>query len=425
VVSLGPFLPLFATAAILFAGNGLQGTLIALRANEEGFSTSLIGLMGAAYFVGFMVSCLKTSQIIRAVGHIRAFAALAAVAAAGTLLLVLVIDPYAWIALRAAMGFCFAGLFMVLESWLNESVPNQDRGRVLSIYRVVDLTAVIAGQFLLPVVGTQGFTLFAIMAMLFCLSLVPVSLSNRSRPKPPEQFEFAIAKIWAISPLACLGCVTIGLTNSAFRLIGPLYGQEMGLDVAGIAFLMSAGILGGAVLQLPLGYLSDRFDRRWVLIACTGGAALAGLFLTFVSGGAPLALYAGAFAFGAFALPLYSLSAAHANDRADAGQYVLLAAGLTLFFSLGAAVGPIVASVVIEQLGAPMFFAYTSVIHFSLIFTALYRMARRPGVPRHRRSRFVMLLRTSPAIFRLARRAAQREPAATRKSRKTTAERRS
>lgn len=417
MVSLGPFIPLLITAAILFAGNGLQGTLIALRANAEGFDTALIGLMGAAYFLGFMVSCLQVTRLIRAFGHIRVFAALAAVAAAGTLVLVLFVNPYVWIVLRATMGFCFAGVFMVLESWLNEAIPNEDRGRILSIYRLVDLSAVVGVQFLIPVVGTGGFELFAIMAILFCLSLVPVSLSNRSRPAPPEQFTFSISAVWAISPIACLGCVTIGLTNSAFRLIGPLYGQEMGLDLSGVALFMSAGILGGAVLQLPLGYLSDRFDRRWVLIACTGGASLAGLFLTFVSGGVPELIYIGAFAFGAFALPLYSLSAAHANDRADKGQYVLLAAGLTLFFSLGAAVGPIVASLVIDRLGAPMFFAYTSIVHGSLIFLALYRMTRRASVPAHRRSPFVTLLRTSPAIFRLAKKVIQHETAAERRER--------
>ncbi len=407
MTSLRPFFALLITAGILFAGNGLQGTLIALRASAEGFPTTLVGLMGASYFLGFMLSCLYVARLIRAFGHIRVFAALAAVASAGSLLLVLLIDPYVWIVIRAAMGFCFAGVFMVLESWLNESVPNEDRGRIMSIYRLVDLSAVVGAQFLMPIIGLDGFQLFAIMAMLFCLSLVPVSLSNRSRPAPPDEFKFEISKIWAISPLACIGCLTIGLTNSAFRLIGPLYADEMGLDITGIAFFMSAGILGGAALQFPFGYLSDRFDRRWIVIVATAGAAISGLFLTFISGGTPQLLYAGAFAFGAFALPLYSLSAAHANDQAEAGQYVLLAAGLTLFFSLGASVGPIIASLVIEQFGAPMFFAYTSIVHASLIVSALYRMTRRASVPRHARSRFVTLLRTSPAVFRLARRSSR------------------
>ena len=408
MISLGPLLPLLCAAGILLAGNGLQGTLIALRATSEGFPPSFIGIMGAAYFGGFMLSCLWSPHLIRMVGHIRVFAAFASIASAGTLLLVLIIDPYAWIAIRAVMGFCFSGLFMVVESWLNESAGNQDRARLLSIYRLVDLGAVTGAQFLMPVFGTSGFALFAIMAMLFSLSLVPVSLSDRSKPKAPEAFKFDIGAIWRISPLACIGSLTIGLTNSAFRLIGPIYGQNMGLDVAGVALFMSAGIVGGAALQLPLGMMSDRFDRRWALIAATGGASLAGLFLTFVASGQATLIYAGAFAFGAFALPLYSLSAALANDRAEKGQYVLVAAGLTLFFSLGASIGPIVASLVIEKFGAPAFFAYTSIVHASLIVSTLYRMTRRPSVPVHARSRFVTLLRTSPAMFRLARRVVRR-----------------
>jgi len=404
MISLGPLLPLLCAAGILLAGNGLQGTLVALRATSEGFPPIMIGIMGAAYFFGFMLSCVWTAHLIRMVGHIRVFAALASITAAGTLVLVLYIDPYAWIAVRALMGFCFAGVFMVVESWLNESAGNRDRARLLSIYRLVDLTAVTGAQFLLPIFGTDGFEIFAVMAILLCLSLVPVSLSDRSRPKAPDSFKFDLGAIWRISPLACLGCMTIGLTNSAFRLIGPLYAQDMGLDTTGVAIFMSAGIVGGAALQFPFGMLSDRFDRRWTLIIATAGASAAGLFLTFVTGGQPQLIYAGAFLFGAFALPLYSLSAAHANDHAQKGQYVLVAAGLTLFFSLGASLGPIIASLVIAQFGAPSFFTYTCVVHASLIVTVLYRMTRRPGVPLKERSRFETLLRTSPAIFKLARR---------------------
>jgi MFS family permease len=408
MISLGPLVPLLFAAAILLAGNGLQGTLIALRAVSEGFSPTLIGFMGAAYFGGFMLSCVWTAHLIRMVGHIRVFAALASVTAAGSLALVLLIDPIAWMVLRFAMGFAFAGVFMVIESWINESAGNRDRARVLSIYRLVDLTAVTGAQFLLPLFGADSFEIFAIMAIFFCLSLVPVSLSQSSKPKAPESFKFDLGAIWRISPVACIGCLTIGLTNSAFRLIGPIYAGEMGLDVTGIAIFMSAGIVGGAVLQFPLGMLSDRFDRRWTLIIATTGASLAALFLTFFAGAEANLLYLGAFAFGAFALPLYSLSAAHANDHAKKGQFVLVAAGLTLFFSIGASMGPLIASLVIEQFGAPAFFTYTSVIHASLIVTVLYRMTRRASVPAHARSRFVTLLRTSPAIYRLARRAIRR-----------------
>ncbi len=394
--------PLLVAAGILLAGNGLQGTLITLRAAEEGFDTTLIGVMGAAYFFGFLLSCLRAPHLIAAVGHIRVFTAFAALSAVSCLLLILVLDPLVWIAIRFIAGFCFSGLFMVIESWLNEQSGNADRGRVMSIYRMIDLTAVTGSQFLIPVFGIGGFEIFAVTAIIFCLSLVPVALSDRSRPTPPAAFRFDLATIWRISPMACMGTVSIGMTNGAFRMIGPLFGREAGLDTAGVAAFMSAGILGGAVMQFPLGYLSDRVDRRFAILAATAGAVAAGLFLA-RAGGDQWLIYAGAFAFGACAMPLYSLSAAVANDRAGDGQYVLIAAGLTFFYSIGAIIGPFIASVVIDTYSASAFFLYTSAVHAALIVLTVVRLLARPTVPRESRSRFVGLLRTSPAIFGLAR----------------------
>ena len=215
---------------------------------------------------------------------------------------------------------------------------------------------------MIPTFGVAGFTLFALMAMMVALSLVPVSLGDRSNPTPPEEIKFSVSAIWAISPVACIGCITIGLTNSAFRLIGPIYAGNIGMDTAAIALFISAGIVGGAVLQYPLGWLSDRLDRRWVLIVSTSGAVAAGLFLSQAAGTSVLMNNAGVFAFGAFALPLYSLSAAHANDRAKPGQYVLVAAGLSFFFSLGASIGPVLAAWVMKTFGVSAFFTYTSVV---------------------------------------------------------------
>ena len=182
--------------------------------------------------------------------------------------------------IRFATGFCFSGLFTVMESWLAASSKNTDRARVLSVYRLIDMVSNAGAQFLLPAFGVLGFELFAIIAILFAVSLVPISLADRSSPKPPKVFKFDLGTVWRISPLACAGCVTLGMTNSAFRLIGPLYAEAMGLDVAGVALFMSAGIVGGAALQFPLGYLSDLLDRRWMIILATLGAMLAGLLLS-------------------------------------------------------------------------------------------------------------------------------------------------
>ncbi len=407
-----PLFPLLIAAGILLAANGMIGTLIALRADHEGFAPIAIGLVSAAYFCGYLISAWLTPRLIAAVGHIRTFAGLSALAAVITLILAMVIDPWVWAAIRAVMGFCFAGLATTIESWLNARSTNEDRGRVLAVYRVLDIAAVTGGQFLLPVFPIGGFEIFSLVAIFYCLSLVPVALGDRSRPRPPERFRFEITAMWRISPLACMGCVAIGLTNSAFRLIGPLFAKESGLNVSGIAFFITAGIVGAAVSNIPFGWFSDRYGRRISVIIATIGATLAGFYLSLFAR-APMEIYAGVFAFGAFALPLYSLSAAHANDQTDDDSYVLVAAGLSFFYSTGAIVGPLVAAIVIETFGPAAFFTYTSIVHSLLLVITLYRMYARRA-PATGRTRFVSLLRTSPVFFRLARKSV-RNPAPSRR----------
>ncbi len=403
-----PLIPLLAAAGILLAGNGLLGTLIALRGAQEGFSTTQIGLMGTTYFLGFMAGCYLVPVLLRTVGHIRTFSALAAIAASGTLLMVIVIDAGAWMGLRFVLGLCFSGLFTTVDSWINSSVSNEIRGKVLSLYRIIDILSVTSIQFLIPIIGTQGIALFALMTILTCLSLVPVALGDRSRPKPPDAVKFDLAGVWAISPMACLGCVTIGMTNSAFRLVGPIYAQEVGLTIAGVATFMSAGIFGGAVLQYPLGQLSDRFDRRQVLIVATAMAVASSLFLSFVAGNNETMLLFGIFCFGAFSLPLYSLSAAHANDRAEGNQFVIVAAGLIFFFSFGASIGPVLAAVLIENFGPGALFNYTGLAHSALIIIALWRMTSRSAVPVGTRPKFVGLMRTSLFLAKIGRKKGKR-----------------
>jgi len=402
MTSIRPLIPLLIAAGILLAGNGLQGTLIALRGAEEGFSASLIGFIGTAYFAGFLFGCVAVPRMLQSVGHIRTFAALAAIAASATVALVIWIDAGVWIIMRLILGFCFSGLFTSVDSWINSSVANKDRARVLSLYRLIDLGSVTGAQFLLPLYGTSGFVIFGIIVIFICLSVVPVSLADRSSPKPPETYQFDIKKIWALSPMASIGCVAIGMTNSSFRLVGPVYAQDIGLSIANVATFMSAGIIGGAVLQYPLGWWSDRYDRRWALIAATSGAAGAGLFLSYVAGNSQYLNYLGIFMFGAFAMPLYSLSAAHANDRAGKDDYVMVSSGLIFLFSLGAMIGPTVGSLLIEYYGARALFTFTSGVHATLVLVTLWRMRTTASVPAQRRSRFVGLLRTSSYMARLA-----------------------
>ncbi len=402
--SIRPLIPLLIAAGILLGGNGLQGTLIALRGAQEGFTPSTIGLMGTAYFGGFLLGCLAISRIMKAVGHVRAFSALAAIASAGTLLLVLMIDPATWSAIRFASGFCFAGLFTVIESWLNSGVANRDRARVLAFYRIIDTGAVTGAQFLIPVFGADGFSVFAVMSIMITLSLVPVSLGDRSNPAPPADVRLDLGRVWRISPVGVIGCVAVGITNSAFRTLSPVYAEQIGMSVTNVVTFVSAGIVGGALIQYPLGYLSDRWERRAVLLMTAAGALGAALALVFFAGAGPFANFVLVFIFGAFAMPLFSLSAAHANDRAGKDEFVLVNAALMLFYSFGAIGGPYAASTAMEWFGPRYLFAFSAVIYAALIAIIVHRMLTRGSVPAEQRSRFTALLRTSTAFARLARR---------------------
>ncbi|MCB1494055.1 MAG: MFS transporter [Rhodobiaceae bacterium] len=393
-------LPIYISAGILLAGNGLLVTLVAVRAGIEGFGDTFIGLVGAAYFTGFLIACIVTPKLIQRAGHIRVFAALSAGAAVSALIMVMWVTPESWLAARLISGFCFCGTATVLESWLNAKADNANRGRLLGVYRVVDLGSVTSGQFMLPIIGTGGFQIFVFAGMLLAGALIPVSLSRQVSPPPPRSARVRPKQIWTISPAAAFGCLSLGLTNSAFRAVGPIYAQKMGLGVDQVALFISLGVLGGAIMNYPIGMLSDRFDRRIVLMAVTASAAAASLFLasnTTISG-----ILFGSLLFGGFALPLYSLSVAHANDHATPDQAVELAAGLILFYGLGAIVGPFLSSVIIDKFGPQAFFVYIATVHAVLILFVLWRMTRRAAVPPKLRRRYVGLLRTSPMFVRLA-----------------------
>ncbi|PLK69387.1 MFS transporter [Rhizobium sp. TH135] len=398
-----PLIPLLITAGILIGGNGLQGTFIALRGIEEDFSTSVIGMVGAGYFIGFVFGCVYITKIMRAIGHIRAFSALAAIASAASIMMVLVIDPISWFLMRLVQGVCFAGLFAVVESWLNARVTNATRARTLSVYRFVDLGSVTAAQYMIPLFGVSGIDLFAIIAMALSLSLVPISFADKSSPAPPKDVKFDIKVLWSVSPLATVGCIVIGLTNSSFRSLGPIYADGIGMSVTSIATFMSIGIFAGIVLQYPLGHYSDKLDRRVIILVSTIGALLASLYLAFLAGDGELANFIGIFAFGAFALPLYSLCSAHANDHAAPGQHALVSAGTLFFWSIGAVVGPLIASFLMDAFGPHALFAYTIVVLTFFVAYTLARIRARDAVPTEkRRMRFRSLLRTSAFFSKLA-----------------------
>ncbi len=393
---------LFASAAAVLAGNGALGTLLGIRAGlEDGFSTVAIGIMGSAYFVGCLASAWGAPAIIRRSGHVRTFATLMGLAGAATLIHAMVVSPWAWILLRMICGFAFTGLTLVIESWVNEKVSNQDRGRVLSVYRIVDLSAVTLGQVLVGLMDPLGFQVFSVICLVFCLGLSPILLSRGAVPKPIDPPRLSLGRLFRLSPMAVMGALVVGMVNGTFRQVGPTWAQAVGMETAQVATFMALAIIGGAVLQWPLGAMSDRIDRRLVLMLCSVGAMAAGVLMILAPADDFWLLYGAGFLFGGFSLPVYSLSVAHANDYAEPGSFVEIGAGLVVIYSVAAIIGPTVAAWGIATFGPWALFAYTCGVHALLVVFGVLRILVKEAPARSAKRRFVGLLRTSANIFRM------------------------
>ena len=409
--AIGPLTALLLAVAILFFGNGILGVLLPVRATLEAFATTSIGLIAAAYSVGFMVGCLSMPYIVRRVGHIRAFAVCAAIAASGVLVMPLAVHPAVWIPLRALSGVCFAGLFMVIESWLNERATRVNRGQILATYMVINLSAVTAGQMVLPLAAPTGFALFAVTAIAITLALVPVGLTTSSAPQPLRQVRLRLGRLYAMSPVGVVGGFFVGLANGAFGGLGAVFATQIGMSVTGVALFMSAALVGGALAQVPIGRLSDRVDRRKVIAAACALAAIAGGLLALLGdarqGGllvsadvaladlSPLALVAVAALFGAAIYPQYSLCVAHTNDFVGREDFVEASSGLLLTWAIGASIGPVVAAFAMDGLGVGGLFLYTAVAHASFAAFTVYRIGQRAPVPPEERAPYVAAGRPS------------------------------
>ncbi len=398
LVSLGPLL---ISVGILLAGGGLQNTLVSVRGNIEGFALEALGFVMAGYYAGFVLGCLMAASMIRRVGHIRVFAALAAIASAASLIYSIEPGTILWFALRFVIGFCFAGLYTIIESWINERSSNANRGQVLSIYRMVDFGAVTIGQYLLLLADPGGFVLFSLVAILIALSIVPVALTPIESPSPPQDAKLDLRRLWRASPLACAASLAVGLTNAAFWSIGPVFVQEMGYGSAMVALFMSVAIIAGALTQWPIGYLSDIIDRRKVLVITSAGAALAGLALVLAGNLSQLLLLAGGAFYGVFGLTLFGLAAAHAADHVDAEDFVLVSGGLLLVYGIGSVIGPIAAPFAMQLTGPLALFGYTAAIHALLLAFGLVRMAASKPVPTAQQEDFVPVPTTTPAVFEI------------------------
>lgn len=397
-------------------GYGLLGTLLAVRMSVEGFATLTSGLVMSGYFLGLVIGSLHVPALIRGVGHIRTYAALASVFSSATLIHIFVIEPVTWGTLRIVEGYCMAGLFMCVESWLNDRATNETRGTILSMYQITTFGFGAVAQFLLVAANVQGFFLFALTSVLLSLALVPIAMTRSPAPPLPERSMFGVRRLLEISPLGVAGCAVSGLTTGAFYALLPRFGAVAGFDNFGIAALMGGSIFGGMILQWPLGRLSDRIDRR-IIIASVGMAlaVTSGLlaWLTLqgetsareqaagaIMSAVPMTLWMIGLilAFGGTMFAIYPLALSHANDFIDRGDFVAASGGLIMFYSIGATIGPTAAGAVMEGAGAYSLFAYMALAGTLLAGFALYRLYVADAVAAEDKTPFQVTPRTTLAV---------------------------
>lgn len=371
---------LFVGLGVMLAGHGLQSTLVGLRATLEMFPGATIGVIMTSFYVGYVVGAHVSPKLVQSVGHVRTFGAMSALAGVTSLLHVLVVDPYVWMAVRFLTGICIAGLTVVIESWLNDRASNEMRGRVLGIYVVVLYTSVMCGNLLLNAADPAGWQLFVACSLLFSLAVIPVLLSASPAPTFHAPAPVSVKRLLKASPLGVAGVFVTGMSNGAFFGMGAVYAGKVGLSVEATSLFMTSLVLGGVLMQWPIAWASDRMDRRWVLAGVTlAASAVAALAIT-LPHDQPLLLYAVSFAIGALSLPMYSLASAHTNDFVNAEEMVASAGGLAFANGAGAIFGPVCAAMAMALLGPPGLFWYLVVVHAALGVYAFWRMTRRATV---------------------------------------------
>lgn len=382
---------LLATAVIMLLANGLQGTLVPVRASAEGFSNTAIAMMGSAYFAGFIAGCWIAPRLTARVGQIRTFAVLGAGTAVFVLLHALVISPELWAIMRAGIGFCAAGMFAVLEAWLNQQTANAIRGRIFTIYATLNNVALLGGQYLFTLADPATHVLFSLCAIMTMLCLLPVGLTSRPEPPRPSTPRLDVIRLYRTSPVGVVGALTVGLASGAFWTLAPVYAGSLGMTGDGIAWFMAAVILGGAVAQWPVGRLSDFMDRRYVIGSCSALAALAGAILASPSLFADthhLWILLGGALYGATAFPVGSLTNAHLNDHARREEMSEVASTNLFVYGAAAALGPAIAALVIHVAGLSAMFMFTATIHTAFVVFVAYRLLRRAAVATGHREPF-------------------------------------
>ncbi|MEL6452000.1 MAG: MFS transporter [Pseudomonadota bacterium] len=388
---------------LLMVGNGMQGTLLGVRGEIEGFSTLEMSIVMSAYFAGFLGGSRLAPRMIRRVGHVRVFAALASLISAVMILYPTFADPWVWTFGRVIIGFCFSAVYVTAESWLNDAADNSNRGQALSLYMIVQTLGIVASQALLLTADPSGFVLFVIPSVLVSIAITPILLSISPTPAFDTTKPMTLRELTRVSPLGVFGMFVLGGVFSAQFGMASVYGAQAGLSVAQISTFVATFFVGAVMLQYPIGWMSDRLDRR-VLITAVSAIGMAGSILGMLFGGTFSLLLASAFVVGGMSNPLYSLLIAHTNDFLDHDDMAAASGGLVFLNGLGAVFGPLIVGALMENIGPGGFYLFTAALFAILVAYAAYRMTQRATIPVDETGSYVVMspAATTPVAMEIA-----------------------
>ncbi|MGV8935979.1 MAG: MFS transporter [Allorhizobium sp.] len=349
--SLGSVFYLMLSTLLMMAGLGLMNYLLPIRSLAEGWSPLTISIIATGYTLGFTLSCIVTPKLVARVGHVRVFAALITLLTVSILLCSLLVEWHAWVLFRGIAGFAIAGSYLIIESWLNERVTNDNRGALFSVYMITCLVGSIGGQYLVPLGDPTTTVLFIACALIFSLAIFPTALSTAQSPAPIAQTRFDLMKLYRRSPVAFIGSLLSGALSGTWGSLGGVYTQTIGMTTGQGATLLAAVLAGGAISQMPIGRISDRVDRRLVMLACSVFGVVACIIMALFGHLTVSAIYVGGFFVGTVLYPVYALNVAHANDLADPNEYVTISSAIMILYGMGTVCGPIMAGGLMELTG--------------------------------------------------------------------------
>lgn len=393
------FAALFLSITFLQLSSGSIGPLDVLSGSRLGFSRTELGLLGSSHFLGFFIGCWWAPRLLGSVGHARAFSAFAACGAIGAIAHPILQTAEAWALLRIMTGLCVAGCYTIVEAWMQSQLTNESRGRVMGMYRVVDIAASSAAQMMIGFLDPVAYVSYNILAIICCACLLPLALTTTEQPPVPAATRLKPLKTALISPLGASGVIVAGLTSASFRMVGPIYGQEVGLNASQIGYFLATTMIGGALAQFPVGWIADKLDRRHVLLGLSAASIMVCGIISVAGSAQFWIVFVGAAIFGFVTYPIFSVATAHTNDFTSADNAVEVNASLMFIYGIGAIFSPLVTSNMIERFGPSALFLFIAAAHLVLLLFSLARMRVRPT--KSDRTRYAYVPRTSFTIAKL------------------------